>query len=77
MNRVLGIRRYPLKSAAAEHIGEAVIGKHGLDGDRTWTCLDADGTIGSAKQPRLWGSLLEVEAAFTPTQGDSGGEVPS
>jgi uncharacterized protein YcbX len=59
---VVGIHRYPLKSAAAERLIAARIGKHGLDGDRTWTCLDADGTIGSAKQPRLWGRLLEVEA---------------
>jgi uncharacterized protein YcbX len=75
VNRVLGIRRYPLKSAAAEHIEETIIGKHGLDGDRTWTCLDADGTIGSAKQPRLWGRLLEVNAAFAPAPGDAGGQV--
>lgn len=64
MNRVLGIRRHPLKSAAAEHVTETVLTTHGLDGDRTWTCLDADGTIGSAKQPRLWGRLLEVAAEY-------------
>jgi uncharacterized protein YcbX len=75
VNRVLGIRRYPLKSAAAEDIDQTTIGKHGLEGDRTWTCLDADGTIGSAKQPRLWGSLLNVRAAFVPGQGDASGEV--
>ncbi|GAA2140358.1 MOSC domain-containing protein [Glycomyces algeriensis] len=70
MNRVIGIRRHPLKSAAAEHVAEAFVGKHGLDGDRTWTCLDADGTIGSAKQPRLWGTLLAVSATYQPAQGD-------
>jgi len=75
VNRVLGIRRYPLKSAAAEHPAEAVIGKHGLDGDRTWVCLDADGTIGSAKQPRLWGTLLDIKVAYEPAQGDSDGHV--
>jgi uncharacterized protein YcbX len=62
---VTAIRRYPLKSAAAEQLAETIIGEHGLEGDRTWTCLDADGTIGSAKQPRLWGRLLEVEATHT------------
>nr|BFF22525.1 hypothetical protein GCM10025732_04900 [Glycomyces mayteni] len=66
MNRVKGIRRHPLKSAAAEHVEAARIGKHGLDGDRTWVCVDADGTIGSAKQPRLWGALLDVDAAYDP-----------
>lgn len=70
MNRVLGVRRHPLKSAAAEHVRESFIGKHGLDGDRTWTCLDADGTIGSAKQPRLWQRLLAVRATF-----EAGGAV--
>ncbi|MCD0442340.1 MOSC domain-containing protein [Glycomyces sp. A-F 0318] len=72
MNRVLGLRRYPLKSAAAEHPAEAVLGRHGLDGDRTWVCLDADGTIGSAKQPRLWGRLLDVAVEYEPAQGGSG-----
>lgn len=62
---VVAIHRYPLKSAAAEDLDETIIGKHGLEGDRTWTCLDADGTIGSAKQPRLWASLLEVETTYT------------
>lgn len=71
MNRVAGIRRYPLKSAAAEHLDEAEVGKHGLDGDRTWVCLDADDTIGSAKQPRLWAGLLDVTAAYQPAQDDS------
>ncbi|MEU6246636.1 MOSC domain-containing protein [Glycomyces sp. NPDC047010] len=70
MNRVLGIRRHPLKSAAAEHVDQTRIGKHGLDGDRTWVCVDADGTIGSAKQPRLWGALLDVDAVFDPDGED-------
>jgi uncharacterized protein YcbX len=71
VNRVIGIRRYPLKSAAPEHPAEAVIGEHGLDGDRTWVCVDADGTIGSAKQPRLWSGLLDVTVEYEPAQGDS------
>ena len=71
MNRVLGIRRYPLKSAAAEHPTEAVLGKHGLDGDRTWVCLDVDGTIGSAKQPKLWGTLLDITVRYEASPGDS------
>ncbi|WP_335992030.1 MOSC domain-containing protein [Glycomyces sp. MUSA5-2] len=70
MNRVLGIRRHPLKSAAAEHLDRTRVGKHGLDGDRTWVCVDADGTIGSAKQPRLWGALLDVDAAYDPDRDD-------
>ncbi|MFG3342583.1 MOSC domain-containing protein [Glycomyces sp. NPDC048151] len=76
MNRVLGVRRHPLKSAAAEHVAAAFVGKHGLDGDRTWTCLDADGTIGSAKQPRLWQTLLAVRAEFATDTGDVHITVP-
>jgi uncharacterized protein YcbX len=76
VNRVLGLRRHPLKSAAPEHVADAFVGKHGLDGDRTWTCLDADGTIGSAKQPRLWIRLLEVSAVFDPAQGEVTIAVP-
>lgn len=75
MSRVLGLRRYPLKSAAAEHPAEAVLGKHGLDGDRTWVCVDADGTIGSAKQPRLWARLLDVAVAYEPARGGSDGRT--
>ncbi|SDD84065.1 MOSC domain-containing protein [Glycomyces harbinensis] len=75
MNRVKGIRRYPLKSAAAEHPAEAEVGKHGLGGDRTWVCVDADGTIGSAKQPRLWARLLEVAVRYEPAQADSEGRT--
>ncbi|WP_030144284.1 MOSC domain-containing protein [Glycomyces sp. NRRL B-16210] len=75
MNRVLGIRRHPLKSAAAEHVSEAVLTTRGLDGDRTWTCLDADGTIGSAKQPKLWSRLLDVTAEYVPAQGDKESQV--
>jgi MOSC domain-containing protein len=70
VNHVAGIRRYPLKSAAAEHVGEVRIGRRGLDGDRTWACLDADGTVGSGKQPKLWAGLLEVSATYTAAQGD-------
>jgi uncharacterized protein YcbX len=62
MHRVLGIQRYPLKSAVAERLTEVGLGKHGLVGDRTWVCLDEDGTVGSAKQPRLWAGLLEITA---------------
>lgn len=65
---VVGIHRYPLKSAAAEAPATAVVGDHGLDGDRTWVCQDADHTIGSAKQPRLWSGLLDVTAVYDPAE---------
>ncbi|WP_106399700.1 MOSC domain-containing protein [Actinocorallia populi] len=69
MHRVLDIRRYPLKSAGAERLREVELGEHGLAGDRTWVCLDADGTVGSAKQPRLWAGLLTVGARQEAASG--------
>ncbi|WP_197717220.1 MOSC domain-containing protein [Glycomyces terrestris] len=71
MNTLAAIRRHPLKSAAAEHLTETAIGTRGLDGDRTWACFDADGTIGTGKQPRLWGALLDVTAVYLAGQGES------
>lgn len=72
VKQVLDIRRHPLKSAAVEHLDQARLGEHGLDGDRTWVCVDQDGTIGSAKQPRLWGRLLEIEARI-----EAGADAPT
>ncbi|THV30068.1 MOSC domain-containing protein [Glycomyces paridis] len=74
MHRVLDIRRHPLKSAAAEHLDEVVVTADGLDGDRIWTCLGADDTVGSAKQPRLWGGLLAVTASLS-AQGDAAADM--
>ncbi|GAA0942479.1 MOSC domain-containing protein [Actinocorallia libanotica] len=76
MEEVLGIRRYPLKSAAAEDLIEAELGEHGLSGDRTWACLDADGTVGSAKQPRLWAGLLAVGARLEAAPDEVAITVP-
>ncbi|GAA2269250.1 MOSC domain-containing protein [Glycomyces scopariae] len=76
MNTLAGIRRHPLKSAAAEHLTATAIGKRGLDGDRTWACFDADGTIGTGKQPRLWGALLDVTAHFAADRDEVELTVP-
>jgi uncharacterized protein YcbX len=75
VNTLAAIRRHPLKSAAAEHLTETAIGRRGLDGDRTWACFDADGTIGTGKQPKLWGSLLDVTATYVAGQDDPESEV--
>jgi uncharacterized protein YcbX len=60
--RVAEIWRYPMKSAGGERLGAADVGVDGIDGDRRWACLDADGVVVSAKQPRLWERLLQVSA---------------
>ncbi|MEV4498118.1 MOSC domain-containing protein [Micromonospora arborensis] len=58
---VVALWRYPLKSARGEALKAADVESTGLRGDRTWACIDPlDGTVGSAKQPRRWGRLLDV-----------------
>src|SRR3954447_14110846 len=59
--------RYLLKSAQGESLEAVHLDHHGPQGDRRWACVDADGFVVSAKQPRRWGRLLEVAAW---TQGD-------
>ncbi len=55
--------RYPMKSARGERIRSMTVVSDGVAGDRVWACVDAaDGTVGSAKHPRRWGSLLRVDA---------------
>jgi len=36
VGRVVGLWRYPVKSMAAEPLGAANVGWHGLAGDRRW-----------------------------------------
>jgi len=59
-----GVHRYPLKSAAGERPDRCTVDVDGLTGDRTWACVDADGVVASAKQPRYWSRLLEVAARW-------------
>jgi uncharacterized protein len=61
--RVLEIWRYPMKSAGGEPLTGADVGADGLAGDRRWACVDADGVVVSAKQPRMWQRLLQVGVA--------------
>jgi hypothetical protein len=59
--------RYLVKSAQGESLESVHLGADGPQGDRRWACLDADGLVVSAKQPRKWGRLLQVDAW---TEGD-------
>jgi uncharacterized protein YcbX len=55
--------RYPVKSMLGEQLGEASVTPRGLTGDRRWAVVDELlGTVASAKQPRLWRSLLTATA---------------
>jgi uncharacterized protein YcbX len=59
--------RYPVKSARGEPLEAVQLDVDGPHGDRRWACLDAEGFVVSAKQPRRWGRLLQVEVW---TEGD-------
>jgi len=60
--------RYPVKSMRGERIEEAEVTTAGVVGDRAYAVVDVEsGKIGSAKHPRLWGALLQLEAR---TEGD-------
>ena len=55
--------RHPVKSARGEAVDAVAVEPGGVAGDREWACFDAvDGTVASAKHPRRWGRLLDVEA---------------
>jgi uncharacterized protein YcbX len=70
--RVAELWRYPVKSMLGHHLHEVTVGPGGVLGDRRFAVIDvATGKVGSAKQPRLWRSLLRARA--TDVGGD--GEV--
>jgi uncharacterized protein YcbX len=70
--RVAELWRYPVKSMLGHHLDEVTVGPGGVLGDRRFAVIDvATGKVGSAKQPRLWRSLLRARA--TDLGGD--GEV--
>jgi len=66
---VLGCWRYPVKSAAAQVVGRLPLTSDGVLGDRAWAAIAYDGTVVSAKHPRIGGRLLEVLASYDDTTG--------
>ena len=62
---VKSLWRYPVKSMTGEHLNEAVVTDGGFVGDRAYALIDqSNGKIASAKVPKKWGGLLELNAAF-------------
>jgi uncharacterized protein YcbX len=60
--------RYPVKSMLGERVDVAAVADAGFTGDRAYAVIDpATGKVGSAKHPRLWGSLLQCEARYRET----------
>jgi uncharacterized protein len=61
--------RYPVKSAQGESVERLFLGLDGVAFDRVWACIASDGVVVSAKQPRRWGRLLQVQASVADPDG--------
>ncbi|MBK5223981.1 MAG: MOSC N-terminal beta barrel domain-containing protein [Acidimicrobiia bacterium] len=62
---VAEIHRFPVKSMQGERLEHVEVGLAGLAGDRAYAVVDAaDGVVASAKRPRRWARLLEVQARY-------------
>ncbi len=63
---VKALFRYPVKSMRGEPLTEVrIVSEHGVHGDRAFALLDLEtGRVVSAKEPRLWGRLLDYEVRF-------------
>jgi uncharacterized protein YcbX len=68
--QIAALWRYPVKSMLGHQLDEVTVGQAGVRGDRRFALVDvATGKVASAKQPRLWRSLLHARAV------ENGGEV--
>ncbi len=76
MTTVLGCWRYPVKSAAAQAVDRLPLTSDGVLGDRAWAAIARDGTVVSAKHPRIGGRLLEVLASYDDVTGTVTVTVP-
>jgi uncharacterized protein len=62
---VEAVFRYPVKSMLGSRVEQAQVRASGLAGDRSWALVDRQtGKVASAKQPRLWRSLLQLRAEY-------------
>jgi len=62
---VAAVFRYPVKSMLGTRVEQAEVRASGLAGDRSWALVDRQtGKVASAKQPRLWRSLLQLRAEY-------------
>lgn len=65
LGTVQTLRRYPVKSMLGASIASAVISPSGVDHDRVLALIDSQtGRVASAKQPRLWRTLLQCTATW-------------
>jgi len=62
---VVSLWRFPVKSMMGEELNAADVTERGLLGDRVYALMDpATGKVGSAKNPRKWEKLFDLQAAF-------------
>lgn len=65
--------RYPVKSMRGEPCTGVEIGERGIAGDRRYALVDSEtGKIASAKNPRVWPSLLSFGARYLQRPGTNG-----
>jgi uncharacterized protein YcbX len=71
---VEAVFRYPVKSMLGTRVEQVEVLASGLMADRGWALVDLrTGRVASAKQPRLWRSLLQLRAEH---HGGAGGADP-
>jgi MOSC domain-containing protein len=73
---VRSLWRYPVKSMRGEELDSVTVTERGLRGDRSYAVIDEiTEKVGSAKNPREWGSLLAFQAAFVDGGGAPGARI--
>ncbi len=59
------ILRFPVKSMGGEFLSTTYVDENGLEGDRTFALKELEtGFIVSAKNPKKWKAIIELEAFF-------------
>ena len=80
-SRLTALIRYPLKSGRGEPMSQAVVGARGLQHDRRWVVVDAEGRFLSARtHPNLLGVWVEAGtdgALVLSTEGQQACVVPA
>jgi uncharacterized protein YcbX len=63
--RIIGLRRYPVKSMRGEELNSVEVTSRGLLGDRAVALVDArTRRLVSGKRPRFWARMLELTASL-------------
>lgn len=75
--RVVELWRYPVKSMGGERCANVDVDERGIIGDRSYALVDTlTGKVASAKNPRLWPTLLRFRARYLEPPGRNGHTAP-